>query len=408
MRSRLTLATGTALGLLVGAAAANDGNQAYTAQDGSNNSMLIQQSAGPLGGNRVGTALNPILQNGDNNSFRETQSTGGGAAFMNDNVIEAAKQLGNGNSFTSNYSQNNSGNNLILDALQNGNLNLASVVRNGGYNSEVNELRQDGNSNSMDVTQSGNGNIIESATQDGSNNGSGSVNRHNRGMQLWQIGTGNQISEASITGSNNPGVHPSSPGPVANPGGYAVLDIKQNGVGNGDDFSTARMIGSGGNQIVIDQLGDYNQFSVLQGDVTSDTKNAARLFQHGGYNEALIDQSGSFNAVSMSFVGDSNGLVGLTGAAGTLVSNAGGLLAAGRALQDSTSALSGNSLIYTVAGNLNKFAFAQIGGSNTISGQVGNTGASSGNQVAVLQNGSNNVSMFAQNGVGSNNLSVSQ
>ncbi|WP_442582181.1 hypothetical protein ACSBOB_09590 [Mesorhizobium sp. ASY16-5R] len=406
MRLKVALSTVTALGLLMGAAAANDGNQAYTAQDGANNSIQVQQGNGP-GNNRVGTALAPILQDGNGNSFRELQSLGGGSTSMGGNVVDAGRQLGDSNTFTSNYNGWNSGNNLILDMLQDGNSNSANVFRNSGQNSTVNELRQDGNSNSMDVTQTGTGNTIDSATQEGSNNGSGSVNRHNKGMQLWQIGTGNLITEASIEGSNNPGVHPSSPGPVANPGGYAVLDIKQNGVGNGDDFSTARMIGSGGNQIVIDQLGDYNQFSVLQGDFTSDTKNSARLFQDGNYNEALIDQSGSFNTIGMSFEGDSNGLVGLTGAAGTLVSNSGGLLVAGRALQYSSLALSGNSLTYEVVGNLNKFAFAQIGGGNFISGLVGNAGASDGNQVAVLQNGSNNVTSFTQNG-GSNNLSVSQ
>ena len=413
MKLKLTLATASALGLLMGGAAlANDGNEAYTSQNGERNTLQIQQNQGTIGNNRVGTFAAPILQQGDDNTFKELQQSGAGYYGVGGNVIEAGKQLGDKNTFTSTYGGSTSGYNEITNMLQQGGSNAASVLRNDGKNGLVGTLRQHGDSNKMSIIQTGDGNQIISATQDGSKNGDGAgtgVNRWNRGTQLWQIGTGNVITEASITGSNNLGAHPTS-GPYANVDGYAVLDIKQNGTGNGDVFSIARMTGSNGNQIVIDQFGNHNQFSVIQGDAVSDTRNFARLFQTGDYNEALIDQSGSFNSALMTFDGDSNGLVGLTGVAGALVSGSGGLLFAGTAIQDSSSSLTGNgnSLTYDVVGNSNQFAFAQIGGNNTISGLVGDTGASNGNQAAVLQSGSNNTSSFSQNGGGSNNISVSQ
>src|SRR5690606_29688993 len=134
----------------------------------------------------------------------------------------------------------------------------------------------------------------------------------------------------------------------------------------------------------------------------------AQAWVTGNDNGALIGQIGNLNSAVLFLDGDANGVGGLTGAAGTLVSTSGGQLVAGSALQDSSSALSGNSLTYEAVGNLNQFAFAQIGAGNFITGQVGNAGASDGNQAAVLQNGSNNVTSFTQNGPGSNNLSVSQ
>lgn len=415
MNLKITLATATAMSLLIGAAHANDGNSAYTAQDGNNNSILIQQGAGP-GDNDVGLDGAPILQNGNGNKLSETQSTGGGFSRGN-NDITAGEQRGDNNSFSSNYS-NNAGGNLIGSYLQYGNGNNASIGRNASIDGTVTTIVQGaesaapagGNGNFLSISQSGGtGNTINTVKQIGSNNGNSMVNRHNRGTQIVQSGSGNTVVEASIEGSGNIAAHPSAVAPlIANPGGYATLDIRQLGSGNGSSFATARMIGSGGNQIVIDQVGNSNQFSVEQGNVVTDTGNAARLVQTGSFNEAQIEQGGSYNSAALTFTGDSNGLVGLNGVAGSLISGSGGQLVGGRALQDSSSALSGNSLTYTVVGNLNKFAFAQIGGGNSITGDVGNLGSSNGNQVAVLQSGSSNTSVFSQNGGGSNNLAISQ
>jgi hypothetical protein len=99
----------------------------------------------------------------------------------------------------------------------------------------------------------------------------------------------------------------------------------------------------------------------------------------------------------------------MSGNAGALVAANGSSLSVGNVLQDSSSSLYGNSLSYTVYGSSNLFAFAQIGGNNTITGTVG-TGSSdsSGNQVAVLQNGTGNITSFSQTGVGSNNIAVHQ
>lgn len=404
MKFKLALSTATALGLLMGGALAAD-NQAYTDQDGERNIIEIQQNNGP-GGNRVGTAANPILQDGNDNDFREQQQNGGGHYNMMNNVIEAGLQEGNNNTFKSIYNGQSSGGNLIIDILQDGNNNNAKVFRNSGSASTVGDLHQTGDRNWLTITQQGgSGNVVTKATQDGSDNGIGDGNRWNRGTQIFQQGTDNKVDEASIKGSNNIAKHPNS-NPLI-PGGYAVLDIRQHGTGNGSVFAIARMTGSDGNQIVIEQTGDYNQFSVIQGQTESDTQNAARIKQDGDYNEALIEQQGSRNSARLTFDGDSNGISGMTGVAGTLVSANLASLTPGKAFQNSSSSLVGNSITYDVIGSSNKFAFAQIGGNNQITGLVGNDAPSNGNQAAVLQNGSNNVSQFTQNG-GTNNLSVNQ
>ncbi|MEI5682698.1 MULTISPECIES: beta strand repeat-containing protein [unclassified Mesorhizobium] len=237
-----------------------------------------------------------------------------------------------------------------------GNLNVASLEQDGDINSALVDIL--GDSNEVDIDQSGDWN-------DAVARANGNANE----VMLSQIGAVN-TGLVDIVGDQN-GIAIEQDGEINS----ALVDIL------GD-----------GNQFVIDQSGDWND-AVAQAT--------------GNDNKALIDQIGSLNTVSMTFQGDSNGSGILTGAAGLLVSTSGGQLVAGRALQDSSSALSGNSLTYDVVGNLNQFAFAQIGGGNSITGLVGNAGASNGNQAAVLQNGSNNVTSFTQNG-SSNNLSVSQ
>lgn len=85
------------------------------------------------------------------------------------------------------------------------------------------------------------------------------------------------------------------------------------------------------------------------------------------------------------------------------------VLTEGNIFQDSTGKSSGNLINYNVNGSSNLFAFAQIGGNNTIDGTVGTAIVTSdGNQAAVLQEGSDNNATFFQTGSGGNYMSVSQ
>jgi hypothetical protein len=94
----------------------------------------------------------------------------------------------------------------------------------------------------------------------------------------------------------------------------------------------------------------------------------------------------------------------MTGIAGSLVSDNSSLLTQGTVLQDSNSALNGNTLTYTVNGSNNLFAFAQKGGGNSITGTVG----SDSNQVAVLQVGNSNTTTFTQTAGPGNIIAVKQ
>lgn len=326
-----------------------------------------------------------------------------------------------------------------------GNENDVAVGQEGSNESEVGitgnlnvvSLGQNSNAsfgNEAGILVGGDGNEV-SVDQVGSNVGNVDIQGDQNAVAVGQIG-GNQ-GDLSVTGNGNAaaldqdGDFNSAQVEILGDGNQ--FDVDQNG-----DFNDAQALATGNaNEVALNQTGDVNSAFVdisgdqngvavgQDGDVNtaqaevlgnnnqividqSGSSNDALALATGNDNEALIDQIGSLNTVSMTFQGDANGSGTLTGAAGSLVSTSGGQLMAGTALQDSSSALSGNSLTYGVVGNLNQFAFAQIGSGNSISGMVGNAGASDGNQAAVLQNGSNNVTSFTQNGSGSNNLSVSQ
>ncbi len=134
------------------------------------------------------------------------------------------------------------------------------------------------------------------------------------------------------------------------------------------DLNIASLDQSGSdNSALVDAIGSSNRLSISQTGTLNDAvsmasgdSNQSLIDQIGSFNTATVSQIGNSNAVSMTFQGDSNGGGTLTGVAGLLVSTSGGQLVSGSALQDSSSALSGNSLTYTVVGNLNQFAFAQV------------------------------------------------
>jgi len=442
MKFKLALSTATALGLLMGGAMAGSNNTAYTDQDGSSNSMFIEQNAG-TGGNDVGLDGAPILQKGNSNTFNETQSIGGGFSRGN-NDIEAAKQLGNSNTFGSNYS-NNAGDNLIENVLQYGNENYISISRNNQRSGFIGTIVQGndesesagGNKNFLAITQSTNylpnsqppftaGNSVLVVRQIGSNNGRSATNAQNGGTRISQSGNGNLIQESIIEGSNN-----NANGSLWN---TEVHRINQKGLNNGDVSSIARTTGSGGNYIHVDQDGTANQFNLQQGvdvDSTGNQITAGQLgsgntvkgIQEGSYNYIYSSQIGSNNVLdvlqrqndnsaTVLVTGDNNGGGTLTGVAGTLLTRLGNgydmlqtgaytSLSSGQIIQDG---LNNTATLTVTNSNGNQFAFLQLGDNNEITGTVSGTGSNSATHIQV---GSNNVSSFNQSG-GSNSMAVAQ
>jgi len=412
MKLKLVLATASAMGVLMSAAWANDSNKSYITQNGNDNTANIEQSAGS-GGNEVGLASKPILQQGDNNSFSERQFTGGGFANGNNRIIEA-EQIGNSNAFSSEYS-NNAGGNVIQDVLQNGNSNRISIGRNAAHNSTVGVVTQEGSSNFLTIGQSsGSGNVVALVQQLGNNNGASTVNVENWGTYIRQSGSNNRVAESTIDGdNNNPTIFNTTYGPVHK--------IVQTGSGNGSLHALAVTRGSNGNFIHITQLGNTNQFSIQQGANRSSQHNKATLTQDGNDNWGTGTQFGSENTISISQTGNANLVtVNQTGDGNSATanitgnSNGGGMMSGGAASVAASNGLTSglivqdgfsNTALYTVSGSdSNQFAFLQDGNLNSITGSVSGSG---GNQAAVAQTGSSNTVSFTQIG-SSNNLAVSQ
>lgn len=437
MKFKLALSTATALGLLMGGAWAGDSNTAYTNQDGSSNSIRIEQDAG-TGGNDVGLLGAPILQKGNSNSFSETQQLGGGFSRGNNDIV-AAKQLGNSNSFGSTYS-NNAGNNTIQNVLQYGDSNYISITRNNQRSGFIGTVVQGndesesagGNKNFLSITQSTGtnppftaGNTVEVVRQIGSNNGRSSVNANNGGTRISQSGSGNLIQESIIEGSNN-----NASGSLFN---TEVHRISQKGLDNGSISSIARTTGSGGNYIHVSQDGTANQFDLRQGVNVNSTGNEITADQLGNDNDVKGRQEGSYNIITSSQIGNNNfvdvlqrqndntatvlvtgndnGRGTLTGA-GVLLGRLGdgayklntGIytsLSSGQIIQDG---LNNTASLIITSSDGNQFAFLQLGNDNGITGTVSGSGS---NSATLTQVGNSNVSNFNQAG-GSNTMSVSQ
>lgn len=412
--TRLTLATTTALGLSMAMAHA-DSNELYIEQIGNDNISDVSQNNGDnLGHNRIGTQADPVTQKGDNNEFyykdgNDNLSTRG------HNVIDKAEQIGNTNKMAfqggpvAKY-------NTVEDARQIGNNNILRFNVRGSRNTTEN-IRQDGNTNDIWIKQTGDKGTIENVRITGYNNGLGAG--HNTSTANWGIwidqrngGNKNTVQNATIDGSNNTGWSATT---FSN--NKIALKIEQSGYRN---TANAEMRGRNGNAILIDQNGTGNggnTADVQQGVNTASTGNEAKLVQDGAYNDGTINQFGNYNVVTASQLGDGNSLsatfTGNYNGVGTMTGAANGLLtdinspvslAQGEMFQDSRGEIRGNSIDYNVTGSSNLFAFAQIGGKNTINGTV----TTSNNQAAVLQQGWNNNSTFTQQGGVNNNLAVTQ
>jgi hypothetical protein len=429
MKLKLALATATALGLAMGTAWAGSSNTLYISQSGSDNTANVHQSGNSTvgSGNDIGKLHAPVVQDGQGNYLKYSNDFYHAGS---DNDIVKLQQDGNDNWFE--VRDAGAGNTRINNVLQNGNTNQMTVIRTGEQSSTIDKVLMDGHDNTVYVRQlpiyrpgfpnpAGGHNTISLIKIVGHNNGVPSATGgalYGPGVYIQQTGSGtaggvyNAIDEVSIEGSNN------SPNAF---GWDTVISVKQEGSYNGRIASIARMKGSNGNGIRISEIGDWNNFDVRQGVSTSSTGNYATVSQIGSYNSATatqygngngltVNQNGNYNTASTLFTGNDNGVGSfVAGSAAATLDGASTDLTQGVVLQNSSAALTGNTLDYNVHGSRNLFAFAQIGGGNTIDGNVGSgSHYSSDNQAAVLQTGSYNTTSFSQTGAGGNTVAVSQ
>jgi hypothetical protein len=422
---------------MMGTAWAGDANKLFITQSGADNTADIHQSGTSTvdgAGNDIGVSGAPVVQDGKRN-YLGYSNAGYGAG--SDNDIVKLRQDGNDNYF---YASDNNGgaHNNINNVLQDGNVNQMTVLRGGEQSSTIDRVKMDGNHNSVYVKQGpiyrtgtgygpyGDHNTISLIKIVGHDNGDTSLtvpsNPYNAGIFIQQTGSAtaggshNTVDEASIEGHDNTGTWGTSPASFPYHQRHAI-SIYQEGSNNGRGVSIARIKGSH-NELQVSEVGDWNNFDIRQGDGPGSDGNFASVNQLGSNNDAtatqygsgnfvMVNQNGDGNSSTTLFDGNDNGMGTLGGAAGALDLTSTNLTQ-GIALQDSSLSLHGNSLDYNVHGSRNLFAFAQIGGGNSIDGRVGTGGNSNDNQVAVLQAGNSNVTSFTQTGSGGNNLAVSQ
>ena len=403
------LAASTALTLSALAAHAGDNNEVFLEQTGQRNTADILQSTGGLGGSQIGTATFSASQVGIRNVLVYSDEGSGDAANRGNNDILTLEQTGNRNKMKF-RDWEAARDNVTRSAVQTGQDNDLRVRREGGVANVIDSIIQAGDDNHIRIAQKGTNGVIGTVGIFGSGNGGASRSdwQENWGILIRQDGTNNTVGTATIEGDDNDGF----PGSTA-----TAMRINQTGDGSS---ASAIMMSSNGSFILIDQGGTGGHTAdVRQGISTSSTGNHADLDQNGQGQSGVIEQfgdgnyitarqDGAGNTLTARFFGDGNGVGTMTGPAGALTSSdIGDELFVGNVFQDNGGVGAGNSITYEVTGSNNLFAFAQIGAANSISGAVGTTGVSNGNQVAVLQVGSGNGTSFTQNG-GNNNLAVSQ
>ena len=410
---KLKIVTATAIGLvLAGQALAADNNLLFIDQTGLTNTASVTQTGN---NNNAGASVaqRRIQQNGTANSLlvQQGNNSNAGLGGSYDQLNQGIDQTGYNNALTINQVTGS-----VRSVQQSA---LAAVAT--GAETNIATIAQSGASNS--------GPLVTRVQQ--TYNGAGAVGSANK-VTINQTGGAFQVNTVGLKNSefrydyatyfttaltgDQPGSHQLFGG-VVQSGNTNAASITQNGanhqvgsvlqLGNGNSFTSSQSGGNGNVITLAHSVGNTNSVNVLQ---TGASNGVARIDQAGDTNSATvtqvgasnqvgyIDQNGNSNSATLSFTGSGNGSTGF----GATFNDRG--LTQGNVTQGVDSLSTGNTVTYTVNGNTNQFAFAQLGSSNTITGTV--SGPS--NQVAVLQGGNTNTTNFTQTGGGSNSLSVSQ
>lgn len=356
MKIKLTLATATAIGLMMGTAWAGDNNKSFSVQDGNSNALSVDQD----GNNNVAgirTNFSEYLkQDGDDNLMVIKQTGDNNKVARNGPSVSGAFQTGNLNKLTLSQTSFDYGhytNGHVIDRIRQNSSDTAT-----------------GNTNDATITQRG---------TDATITGQGPSAGHYIGIiqQTHTLGDANSltIDQAGAfsawyggNGQNN-----------------RIGTVTQNGSGNTATLNqdgTGPVLTTSGQQ----QRGPSN---VIQSVDQQGSGHEAKVTQNGFQNYVgQVKQSDLDNSAIISLTGDGNGATRQTGhpIAGVLVRGAGAAGALASSVVQGGG--SNNQVNYTVLnGNDNQFGFKQNGNGNQALGIL-ITGDR--NQLGVNQNGDNN------------------
>jgi len=421
MKLKFALGTATALALTMGSAWAGDTNETYVNQRGKYNQASINQAQGE--GNKAGSSgqairqvrdgANPsvglyntltIEQSGDDNTVGLGTNANGfgqsgvyqeiGYAFNPDSSgyvgqnVMGITQTSDGNTVgsASQVSRTHAGGNT-LSILQRGD--------GGNTVGSVSQFRDHTTLNVIDVDQAGRDNTIARVQQAANSAANSPLDANRIDVEVTGIGNGNwpwtgggaaaatgAISSALIQGSQvGHRYNRRSTINLAISGNYNEFGVSQYGEGNSVGLLT---ISGSNNELGITQEGTNNTLALAE--------------ISGSGNQLGVDQDGTSNWANLVISGNDNGGGTLAGAAGLLADTKG--LVSGLLRQNGLD----NSTSLTVAGGSNQVAVLQQGNNNLVNGSIAGSGS---NSATVAQVGNGNKSSFSQNG-GGNVVAVSQ
>jgi hypothetical protein len=317
MKLKLALASATALGLMAGAAWAG-GNEAYTDQQGQNNTLTVWQDQ--TSGSDVGSAGNLALQSGEHNTLvidqdGVSQKVGAaGGDFEQNGFYNRADIL-----------QQNSGNNLqtVLQESASAEGNTSNLrnrlfVNQLGTNGLIGNVHQNntfpsnftgGNVATITQEASADTNIVENVFQKGRTNtititeGGGYRNVVGNAYQGQPAGNQYPAEHSSINVTLNGNYN----GDVATIGAMHI-DGWSNDAGDGNDISQVGGNAGTGNFVTANFTGTANRFGFVQygGLINQITANVL-----GNWNQVGVKQTNASNTSLVNITGDFNG-VGIT------------------------------------------------------------------------------------------------
>ncbi|MEY8841546.1 hypothetical protein AB9K41_21160 [Cribrihabitans sp. XS_ASV171] len=327
MKLRLTA---SALALIVAAPAFADDNQAYSDQNGTGNSLLIEQQGSM---NQAGTApdggdLDAITQDGDNNDAEILQVGDMNRVGTGNNG--SASQQGDDNVFDIDQmtSENNVGlvrqNSASADGSSDTE-NELTVLQNGGDDNNVSISIQNndgGSANTAALTQTGTGKTLRGRlTQLGSGNSAtlDQIGDNNRVDEILQgetrgpdIFSDDNTASLSFLGNGNGTTSLTGVAAVTDDrkviqfgdGNYVGLDV----VGDNNAFGTSQVgdmnsINNGVVGMAAPIMGDDNAFGAMQ---TGTNNDIAVLDFNGNGNTVGATQTGVDNTIELTLLQDDN------------------------------------------------------------------------------------------------------
>ncbi|GGA68540.1 curlin [Nitratireductor aestuarii] len=363
MGVKLTLATTTAVGLLMGAAFAGSNNEVYIDQFGSGNSASIVQGQtnGSTVGNRAGYETTRIRQDGADNQLIINQthnsSVNSPPRNQSNRVGAPGDQAGLGIDQTGNANylriDQTGSNQAVFEVQQYGGTsatsssNNATIVQDGGWSARVSNLRQTFTggaadaSNDVTITQTGQSSRVGNTSSGPRSDGSGA----------HQTGFGNQLN-ISQTG-NSQLVYTATQTNDQSAGGANIAEISQGG-GNSNQLRELRQVNTGGADntatLTFTGMGNGSTNAAFTGPASDVSVAQSRVRQTGEGNDISFDVTGNSNLFGFVQDGAGNWMAGIV---------------EGSANQVATSQIGdGHFATLDILGDSNRFGIEQTGDFN--------------------------------------------